>query len=48
MDSQGGRIFLRRPEGGREWEAAPDDVRPVPAPELPRVGQYVGGLGRHA
>lgn len=33
MDAQGGRYFLRRPEGGREWEACPDDVRPASAPE---------------
>ncbi|MGP4000121.1 hypothetical protein [Streptomyces sp. 8N706] len=32
MDVQGSRVFLRRPEGGREWEAPPEDVRPVPAP----------------
>ncbi len=29
MDTQGGRMYLRRPEGGREWEAAPQDVRPA-------------------
>ena len=28
MDTQGGRMYLRRPEGGREWEAAPQDVEP--------------------
>ncbi|MEU8568159.1 hypothetical protein AB0C51_07295 [Streptomyces pathocidini] len=31
MDAQGGSLFLRRPEGGREWEVAPEDVRPAPA-----------------
>jgi len=37
MDAQGGRMFLRPPEGGREWEASPDDVRPVPAREMTGV-----------
>ncbi|MFG2191974.1 hypothetical protein [Streptomyces sp. NPDC048639] len=29
MDAQAGRVYLRRPEGGREWEASPEDVRPA-------------------
>ncbi|MEU8353099.1 MULTISPECIES: hypothetical protein [Streptomyces] len=29
MDTLGGRMYLRRPEGGREWEASPHDVRPA-------------------
>jgi hypothetical protein len=29
MDVQGGRVFLRRPGGGTEWEALPRDVRPA-------------------
>jgi hypothetical protein len=31
MDRQGGRVYLRPPQGGREWEAAPEDVRPARA-----------------
>jgi hypothetical protein len=31
MDRQGGRVYLRPPQGGREWEAAPEDVRPAKA-----------------
>ncbi|MGP3950734.1 hypothetical protein [Streptomyces sp. 7N604] len=29
MDAQGGRVYLRRPEGGREWEVSPEDVLPA-------------------
>jgi hypothetical protein len=29
MARQGGRVFLRPPQGGREWEALPEDVRPA-------------------
>ncbi|MBC2876353.1 hypothetical protein H7K43_15045 [Streptomyces sp. TYQ1024] len=29
MGQLAGRIFLRPPHGGREWEAAPSDVRPA-------------------
>lgn len=31
MDRQGGRVYLRPPHGGREWEADPEDVRPARA-----------------
>lgn len=31
MDRQGGRVYLRPPQGGREWEAALEDVRPARA-----------------
>jgi hypothetical protein len=27
MDRQGGRVYLRPPQGGLEWEAAEEDVR---------------------
>ncbi|MBZ6475624.1 hypothetical protein [Streptomyces griseocarneus] len=29
MGHEGPRLQLRPPRGGREWEAAPEDVRPV-------------------
>ncbi|MGW1074940.1 hypothetical protein [Streptomyces sp. NPDC002537] len=31
MASTGGRLSLRPPSGGREWEAFPCDVRPMTA-----------------
>ena len=35
MDTLGGRVYLRPPQGGREWEAAPEHVRPAgPAEEV--------------
>ncbi|MFF4409016.1 hypothetical protein ACFY2W_31800 [Streptomyces sp. NPDC001262] len=29
MDAVGGRVILRAPGGGREWEALPCDIRPA-------------------
>ena len=34
---QSGRFMLRPIGGGREWEARPDEVRPVPADEALRL-----------
>ncbi|MFF3763738.1 hypothetical protein ACFYYR_06555 [Streptomyces sp. NPDC001922] len=49
MDAQGGRVFLRRPEGGREWEAPPEDVRPVPVvKKVQRTKSGTGGASRRA
>lgn len=49
MDAQGGRVFLRRPEGGCEWEAPPEDVRPVPvATKVQRTKSGTGGASRRA
>jgi hypothetical protein len=31
MDRQNDRVFLRPPQGGPEWEAAAEDVRPARA-----------------
>ncbi|HCA85210.1 MAG TPA: hypothetical protein DEQ61_06770 [Streptomyces sp.] len=42
MDAQGGRMYLRRPEGGREWEASPQDLRPA------NPGEARAGLSRGA
>lgn len=46
MDAQGGRVFLRRPEGGREWEVSPEDVRPVPSADRARFTRYPAGAGQ--
>lgn len=37
MASAGGRLALRPPAGGREWEAFPCDVRPATASDELRV-----------
>ncbi|NJQ00336.1 hypothetical protein [Streptomyces zingiberis] len=46
MDTQGGRMYLRRPEGGREWEAAPQDVRPATPGEAAEVSSFAGAPHR--
>lgn len=50
MDCLAGRVFLRAPSGGREWEAAPADVQPAgPAEELryrvKELNEHAGGYG---
>ncbi|SFD21310.1 hypothetical protein [Streptomyces aidingensis] len=41
MESRGNLLWLRRPEGGREWEARPEEVEPISASESlrPRVAE---------
>ncbi|MFI1257115.1 hypothetical protein ACH4U6_25505 [Streptomyces netropsis] len=53
MGHEGPRLQLRPPSGGREWEAAPDSVRPATgaeafdiAPGTMVVDTVTGGMGR--